>query len=89
MPNERHRDPGVRVYGLGASEACPWLVVCPRCAAGAFVRGARRERRRDPVSGWNNRAVTSRLPRWRQAADNRDELARGFARLRRRRIEER
>ena len=137
MSAERHRDQGTSVYGLGASEEHPWLVVCPRCGACALVRGSRllcsacaldsvsparseafwlstpccgeelfavneghlellegyvlathRERRRDPKSGWNNRAVTSRLPRWMKAAGNREELARGFARLRKR-LEER
>ena len=137
VPKDRHRDPGISVYGLGASDAHPWLVVCPRCGACAVVRAARlvcagcaldrisparteafwlstpccgeelvavnarhldvlegfvlathRERRRDPATGWNNRSVTSRLPRWMKAAGNRDELARGFARLRRR-LEER
>jgi hypothetical protein len=130
---ERHRDPGISVYGLGASDEHPWLVVCPRCFACARVRGARltctgcaldrisvarteafwltarccgeelfavnarhldllegyvlatqRERRRDPEHGWNNRSVTSRLPKWMKAAGHRSELGRGFARLRRR-----
>lgn len=41
MPAARHRDPGITVYGLGPTEESPWLVVCPRCAARAIVRGSR------------------------------------------------
>jgi hypothetical protein len=41
MPAERHRDPGITVYGLGPTEAHPWLVVCPRCSGRALVRGSR------------------------------------------------
>ena len=51
----------------------------------ATFAGARiRERRRDPVEGWSNAAIASRLPAWLKAAKNRAEILKGVERLRRR-----
>jgi hypothetical protein len=49
-----------------------------------FVLASLRERRRDPEKGWSNQSMESRLPGWMKAGKNRDELARGLARLRKR-----
>jgi len=49
-----------------------------------FVGAQLRARRRDPVHGWSNAAIASRLPAWLKAAKNRAEILRGVARLRRR-----
>jgi predicted RNA-binding Zn-ribbon protein involved in translation (DUF1610 family) len=49
-----------------------------------FVRAGLRERVPDAESGWSNRALVSRLPKWMQAAGNRDEVLRCIERLKRR-----
>ena len=49
-----------------------------------YLLAGLRERRRDPVQGWSNQSVTSRLPRWMKAAKNRDEVRRALLRLRER-----
>jgi hypothetical protein len=52
----------------------------------AFLEGylsARlRERTRSEATGWTNRSIVSRLPRWISASTHRDEVMRGLARLR-------
>ena len=50
----------------------------------AFVGARIRERRRDPVHGWSNAAIASRLPAWLKAAKNRAAILEGVERLRRR-----
>jgi hypothetical protein len=52
----------------------------------AFVGASLRERQRDPVHGWSNRAWTSRLPAWISSAKNREEVLRCIARIRRERV---
>jgi hypothetical protein len=51
----------------------------------AFVGASLRERQRDPVRGWSNRAWTSRLPAWISSTKNREEVLRCIARIRRER----
>ena len=48
----------------------------------AYALADLRERRCDPVQGWSNQSVASRLPKWIKAARNRAEVGRGLARLR-------
>ena len=50
----------------------------------AFVGARIRERRRDPVHGWSNAAIASRLPAWLKVAKNRAAILKGVERLRRR-----
>lgn len=50
----------------------------------SYVLAELRERRRDPAYGWSNRSWISRLPTWIKLAKNRDEVSRGFRRLRER-----
>lgn len=39
--SSRHQDPRVSVWQLGATEADPWLVECPRCSRRAVRKAAR------------------------------------------------
>ena len=48
----------------------------------AFIGARLREQVRDPVTGWKNRSMVGRLPRWMKAARHRDDVLRGLARLR-------
>jgi hypothetical protein len=48
----------------------------------AFLLARHRERRRDPVTGWRNGALGSRLPRWVKSAAAREDVAHALARLR-------
>ncbi|MCW5772061.1 MAG: hypothetical protein KIT16_10535 [Rhodospirillaceae bacterium] len=56
-------------------------------AIAAFVGARLRGRRRDTVTGWANRALESRLPRWMKLAHHRAEVLKGVERLRRRLVE--
>lgn len=49
----------------------------------AYVGATLRERRQGP-HGWSNQGLASRLPRWMQAAGNRDEILRCIAALKER-----
>ncbi len=49
----------------------------------AFVQASLRERTRDP-SGWHNKGLTSRLPRWLKAAQHRASILKAIETLRER-----
>ncbi len=48
-----------------------------------FVTAKLREHHPSPTTGWRNRSLAGRLPRWVQSARNRDVVRNGIARLRR------
>ena len=47
-----------------------------------FVGARLRERTRDDKTGWSNTSVISRLPVWIKSAKHRDDVLKGFSRLR-------
>lgn len=47
-----------------------------------FIGARLRERRRDATTGWQNRSLLGRLPRWMQAAKNRGAVLRALGTLR-------
>lgn len=47
-----------------------------------YVRATLRERERDPVYGWHNKSLASRLPKWIQQGSHREAILQCIARLR-------
>ena len=47
-----------------------------------FIGARLRERLHDPVHGWSNRSLASRMPTWMKAGRNRDEVLKALERLR-------
>ncbi|NJM64447.1 MAG: TFIIB-type zinc ribbon-containing protein [Acaryochloris sp. RU_4_1] len=48
----------------------------------AFVRAELRERKPDEQSGWSNRSLFSRLPKWMQSRKNREAILKAIAKIR-------
>ncbi len=60
-----------------------WAYNAPHLAfLDGYLSANLRERARSETSGWANRSIASRLPRWIIAAKHRDEVTRGLVRLR-------
>jgi hypothetical protein len=47
----------------------------------SFVGAKHRERTRDPESGWRNKSLASRVPKWIQLAKNRAALLQAITKL--------